>query len=70
MLWNEMKNYVRAQFCKTPEEVVSAINTFNKNLTTEKLQNYINKIHEVLIRETKYKNINFLNLKYQNFYKR
>ena len=42
-----MKNYVRNQFCKTPEEVAGAVQDFRKKLTPEKCQNYINKIHEV-----------------------
>ena len=48
MVWNEMKTYVRGQFCKTPEEVALAIENFRLSLTPEKCQNYINKIHEVL----------------------
>ena len=47
MVWNEMKNFVRNKFCKTPEEVASAIEEFRLSLTCEKCQNYINKIHEV-----------------------
>jgi hypothetical protein len=47
MLWNEMKNYVRDCFCKTPEEVARAIEDFRKSLTVEKLKNYINKLKEV-----------------------
>ena len=49
MVWNEMKNFVRTQFCKTPERVASAIEAFRLSLTPEKCQNYINKIHEVFI---------------------
>ena len=41
-----MKNFVRTQFCKTPERVASAIEAFRLSLTPEKCQNYINKIHE------------------------
>jgi hypothetical protein len=42
-----MKNFVRDQFCKTPEEVAVAIEKFRLSLTPQKCQNYINKIHEV-----------------------
>ena len=48
-LWNEMKNYVRDCFCKTPEEVASAIEDFRKSLSENKLRNYINKLKEVRI---------------------
>ena len=48
MVWNEMKNYVRNKFCKTPEEVAGAMEEFRVSLTPEKCQNYINKLHEVL----------------------
>ena len=44
-----MKNFVRTQFCKTPERVASVIEAFRLSLTPEKCQNYINKIHEVFI---------------------
>ena len=47
MLWSEMKNFVKDKFCKTPEEVAAAIHEFQKTLTQEKCQKYINKIHEV-----------------------
>ena len=42
-----MKNFVKDKFCKTPEEVAAAIHEFQKTLTQEKCQKYINKIHEV-----------------------
>ena len=42
-----MKNFVRDQFCQSPEEVAYAIETFRKSFTPQKCQNYINKIHEV-----------------------
>ena len=48
MVWNELKNFVREKFCKTPQEVANAIEEFRTTLTPEKCQNYINKIHEVL----------------------
>ena len=65
MVWHEMKNYVRDRFCKTPEEVSTAIEDFRKSLTIEKLKNYIMKIKEVKLNHkivyTKYKkNLNFL----------
>ena len=44
-----MKNYVRDCFCKTPEEVASAIEDFRKSLSVDKLSNYINKLKEVRI---------------------
>ena len=47
MVWNEMKTFVRNQFCTTPEEVAVAIGRFRNTLTQEKCKNYINKIHEV-----------------------
>jgi transposase len=49
MVWNEMKTFVRGQFCKTPEEVAFAIETFRLSLTPEKCQNYIKKIYEVFL---------------------
>ena len=47
MVWHEMKTYVRNCFCKTPEEVSTAIENFRRSLTLEKLRNYIMKIKEV-----------------------
>jgi hypothetical protein len=47
MLWSEMKGFVRDCFCKTPEEVATAIENFRKSLTLEKLKSYIMKIKEV-----------------------
>ena len=49
MVWNEMKTFVRTQFCKTPEECAYAIEEFRLSLTPQKCQNYINKINEVFI---------------------
>ena len=48
MVWNEMKNFVKSKFCKTPEEVANAIEEFRLSLTSEKCQNYINRIHKVI----------------------
>ena len=48
MVWNEMKNFVKRKFCKTPEEVANAIEEFRLSLTPEKCQNYINRIHNVI----------------------
>ena len=47
MVWNEMKTFVRDKFCKSPEEVAHAVETFRQGLTPQKCQNYINKKHEV-----------------------
>ena len=47
-VWNEMKNFVRSQLCKTPEEVAYSIEKFRQTLTPLKCQNYINKTHEVI----------------------
>ena len=33
MVWNEMENFVRDQFCQSPEKVAYAIETFRKSLT-------------------------------------
>ena len=57
MIWNELKNYVRDCFCKTPEEVAQAIEEFRKSLTCDKLKNYINSLKEV--------RSNFIKLKYK-----
>jgi hypothetical protein len=48
MVWNEMKSFVKSQFCKTPEEVANAFEEFRLSLTPEKCQNYINRIHKVI----------------------
>jgi hypothetical protein len=48
MLWSEMKSFVRDCFCKTPEEVATAIEKFRKSLTVEKLKSYIMKQREVI----------------------
>ena len=47
MFFNEMKNYVRERFCKSPEEVAQAVHDFQRTITPEKCQNYINKLREV-----------------------
>ena len=54
MVWNKLKNYVRNQFCKTPEEVAEAIETFRLTLTPEKCKNYINRIHKVVKKSSKH----------------
>ena len=46
-MWNELKNYVRLQFCKTSQQVANAVNAFLNNLTKEKCIKYINKLKEV-----------------------
>ena len=70
-----MKNYVRSQFCKTPEECAFAIEKFRLSLTPEKCQNYINKLNEVYlinlylknkITYNKYKCIIFKGNRYSN----
>ena len=49
MVWNEMRVFVRKQFCKSPEEVASAVLDFKQRfLTPEKCKNYINKLHEII----------------------
>ena len=48
MVWNEMKVFVRKQFCKSLE-VASAVSDFKQRiLTPEKCKNYINKLHEII----------------------
>lgn len=48
-MWNELKNYVRLQFCKTSQQVADAVNDFLNNLSKEKCIKYINKLKEVSI---------------------
>jgi transposase len=47
MLWAEMKQFVAKRFCKTKEEVVTAIQEFKKTVTEAKLKNYIRKLKKV-----------------------
>jgi hypothetical protein len=46
MMWSEMKTFIKS--CKTKIEIVNSIHLFNKQLTPQRCQAYINKVKEVI----------------------
>jgi transposase len=48
MVWNDLKTFVRSKGCISLGEMVTCIKEFEKALTPEKCQRYINKIHDVI----------------------
>ena len=48
MLWHSMFEHIRKKFCKTPFEVDMAVLEFQKKITPEICQNYINKLKEII----------------------
>ncbi|CAF1076286.1 unnamed protein product [Brachionus calyciflorus] len=48
MVWNEMKNFIRSNNPKSEDEVRGLIKRFQKALTQEKCQNYINNLKTVI----------------------
>jgi transposase len=47
ILWHELKNYIREKMPSSIEEAVRHAIDFNKNLTAERCQKYINTIKKV-----------------------
>jgi len=47
-MWADLKRYVRRRRCSTEDELVEAINGFQRQLTPKKCQKLINKLREVI----------------------
>lgn len=47
MLWNELKEFVMSKYCKTEQDLANAIDEFEKTLTPEKCQSYIDRLKKV-----------------------
>ena len=48
MMWADLKRHVRKHTCTSIIEVMEAVKEFQKGLTPEKCQNYINRLHSVI----------------------
>jgi len=51
LVWAELKRFLRKKYLKTKQEIANRVKLFfDRILTVEKCQSYINRVHEVRIK--------------------
>jgi hypothetical protein len=56
MIWHEMKSFVRKSGCLTKSDIVNKVYEFQRTLTKEKCQKYIDRLKKASFSNTMLKN--------------